>query len=168
MRAAARRSRMPFRASVAAATPAALAKAAVSVPAGLAGTYMAGSGARATPAPSGVASSQGGRVEEADLAGGEPACQGCQSSDAPACPLAGPVGSAHGAAGACCAPSASRAGSPAAHSSCSHGGRSAPGVATGGDPFPLAAVVTAASAAGAADSSAAGSGGSQPGTGSPA
>src|ERR1700691_2430186 len=59
----ARRSRAPFRVSVAAATPAALADAAVSAAAGPEGMYITGSRAGA-PAPggSGEAASQGGRA----------------------------------------------------------------------------------------------------------
>src|SRR5580658_7466972 len=132
----ARRSRAPFRVSVAAATPAALAHAAVSSAAGPEGTYITGSRAGAAPPrPSGEASSHGGRDVEAGLVGAAVVCQGCQSPALPVRPLGGPsrlvpvsgsfpVPSDQGGLDACAGPPSSSAPPPSTQPSCSQGGRS--------------------------------------------
>src|ERR1700685_716563 len=89
----ARRSRAPFRVSVAAATPAALADAAVSAAAGPEGMYITGSRPGAPPPwRSGEASSHRGRDVEAGFAGAAVGCPGRQSSALAVRPVAGASG----------------------------------------------------------------------------
>src|SRR6204780_4993193 len=178
----ARRSRAPFRVSVAAATPAALADAAVSAAAGPEGMYITGSRAGAPPpGRSDEASSHGGRDVEAGLVGAAVVCQGCQSSALAARPFARDTGrvpepgfpapgsfsvpSDQGGRDACAVPAGSSAARLSTQPSCSQGGRSNVWVLAGAGPLLTVAV---ASVVGAATSCTDATGASPPGTESPA
>src|SRR5260370_1191886 len=145
--------------------------------------YITGSRADATPPrPSGVASSHGGRAVEAGVVGAAVVCQGCQSLAPAVRPFGGwsmlvsfPVPSGQGGRDAFAMSAGSSA--PSSQPSCSQGGRSGvrvmagPGAMAGSVASAVASAVAlaVALAAGAAASCGAdATGGSQPGTESPA